>query len=317
MRLVHLECCCESMEPHAVNDFCHIFWPFNFVHLLNDIIRDNLFVNGTLSILCVIVQLSGLVIQTLVEFVWEHCILVNLPIFQTIFIRLFCSDYLFLFKWFNKIFSIFPTWLFCNVVEMNDLFIIISLSKRSWFNEIAEAGCLGDFVDESMRFWGIFFRPKLFEIEEISRIGMIWYWSIDVKAWIFDVAFIIMHYRTHEFQKRISDLNVVDLLAFLIDIHKHFEEGVINVVQVWMRSIVDACCRSHKLLSKHLVLSCWHLWLLSSKFAWCKLSSIQIHHGDSWWKFDRLVKQRLIKDMGLNPNEEGEGWIDDVDHMGG
>ena len=81
MRLIHLESCGEGMEPHAIDYFCHIFRPFNLIHLLNDIISYYLLVYGALYILGVIEQLSWLVIQTLIKFGREHCILVNLSIF--------------------------------------------------------------------------------------------------------------------------------------------------------------------------------------------------------------------------------------------
>ena len=55
VRLVHLERCRKCMEPHAVDYFGHIFRPFNLVHLLNDIVGNDLLVYGTLCILCVIV----------------------------------------------------------------------------------------------------------------------------------------------------------------------------------------------------------------------------------------------------------------------
>ena len=95
---------------------------------------------------------------------------------------------------------------------------------------------------------------------------MVWHCPIDVEAGIFDIALIIVHDRAHEFEECISNFNVINLVRLLIDVHQHFEEGIVDVVQVWMRTVVDTRGRSHQFLPEYFVLTSWHLGLLRREF---------------------------------------------------
>ena len=173
------------MEPHAVDNFCHVACPICLIHSLDLVFGEDLLMNAALVLIPVVIQFTWLVKQCLIECRWEYFVGVFSVRKEVLVARCLSSDFLFCLEGLKKSRFLSMSFLFRNFVKKDYLFVVYRSAERTRFNEVAEVGCLGKFVDESVRSRCFFVCPKFLIVEEILGLGVVIDGLTRAHAWVF------------------------------------------------------------------------------------------------------------------------------------
>ena len=112
-----------------------------------------------------------------------------------VYLQRFCR--LFLGKWLYHERLLLCSLLTLTLVEIKDLFVILSGSERARFNKIAEDRCICKLVDEAVWLGPVFGLSELLKVETVSRIHTLRHLAV-FHVHIFEEALVIRHDSTHE-----------------------------------------------------------------------------------------------------------------------